>query len=88
VEYTLTVLDEHGNRIIEIGNLDAPEVVGRAVGGGGSGAEGPPVTSRAWFWVVIGVAAAAAVGGGIAAGVILWDQSQTVSVATEVSTAF
>jgi hypothetical protein len=95
VEFSILVLDEHGNRIINLGNDDVPEVAGRPVGpaGGGLGeggtvTPGRPLAQRAWFWVVIGLVAAAAVGGGVAAGIVLYDQSQTVTVATDVSTVF
>lgn len=82
VEYSLLILDEYGNRILEFGDDEVPEVVGTA-----SSDSGRPVARRAWFWVVLGVTAAV-VAGGVTMGVLLWDQSETPSVSTHVSTVF
>ncbi len=70
IEYVVQLLDEHGNRIRELGTEDEPRVVGRdpaatggVVGGdGGDGGGGIPV----WVWGIVGgVAAVAGVGLGL-----------------------
>jgi len=82
VEYVVQILDRHGNRLVELGNEDAPEVVGRPIGSGGRVEEGPE--SRAWLWAVIGVSAAVVVASIVATGVVLGLQSGEVGIRTGV----
>jgi hypothetical protein len=81
VEYVVQVLDGHGNRLVEIGNEDAPEVAGRAAAGQDVETEPP---SRAWIWAVIGVGAAVVVASVVATGVVLGIQSGEVGFRTTV----
>ncbi len=93
VEFILRVLDEHGNHIIDLGSEDEPERIGEP--------ETPPqsagivsqssivhrrVTSRAWFWAIIGSVALMAASGGIAMGMLLPDQmDKSMEGVTEVT---
>jgi hypothetical protein len=98
VEYTLALLDEHGNRLLQRGDEEVPDAVGSNTStttvvatdttSEGTTTQPAAARSRTWLWIVLGVAAAAVVGGAIATGVVLHQQSQTVSIATEVKVGF
>lgn len=71
IEYVVQLLDEHGNRIREMGTEDEPRIVGRdpatsgGVVGGSEGGGGVP----GWVWGVVGgVVAAAGLGLGLGFG--------------------
>jgi len=70
IDYAVQVLDEHGNRLAEIGTEDRPHVFGEppAVvpppGGDDDGSGGIPV----WVWIVGGVVAAGALALGLGFG--------------------
>ena len=68
VDYAVLVLDEHGNRLAELGNEDEPRVFGEApMGGPGPGA-GPSEGGGGipkWVWIVGGVVVAGAVALGV-----------------------
>lgn len=81
VEYVVQILDEHGNRLFELGNEDAPEAAGqRAV----ETQVDEERSSDAWLWAVIGVTATIAVASAIATGVVLGIQSGKVGMETTV----
>jgi len=69
IEYVVQVLDGDGNRILERGTEDVPNVVGRepqpvgapVEGGAAEGGGGAPT----WLWVALGVVAAAGLGVGL-----------------------
>lgn len=65
IEYVVRLLDEQGNRLVEIGDDDSPrsDEPDRRSGLGGSGPSEPFVGS-AWFWVGTGALVAGAAAGG------------------------
>ncbi|MCC7536582.1 MAG: hypothetical protein IT379_10235 [Deltaproteobacteria bacterium] len=81
VEFNLVVLDEHNNRLLELGSDDDPRVVGRPrVPIGPGREESSSVFASPWFWV----ATAVLIGGGVVTGIVLADQAGTVGGESEV----
>ncbi len=70
IDYAVQVLDEHGNRLAEIGTEDEPHIFGEAPvvvppsGGDDGASEGIPM----WVWIVGGVVVAGAVAIGLGFG--------------------
>ncbi|MEM9070401.1 MAG: hypothetical protein AAGE52_17990 [Myxococcota bacterium] len=58
IEYVIQLLDEHGNRLVELGTEDEPRSVGRdvatGVGGGGSENDDDRGGIPVWVWAVVG----------------------------------
>ncbi|MCB9611634.1 MAG: hypothetical protein H6721_25055 [Sandaracinus sp.] len=68
IEYAVEVLDEAGNRLVQLGTTDTPNVVGRdpVVAGTGPGAREEGGGVPGWVWGLVGgVVAAAAIGTGL-----------------------
>jgi hypothetical protein len=88
VEYVVQILDRYDNRILEIGDEDAPEAIGRPAGSAEVVAQPAPTVeprrSRAWLWAVIGVSAGVVVASVVATGVVLGIQAGQVGVRTSV----
>lgn len=82
VEFNIVVVDEHNNRLLEIGSDDDPRVVGRprVPVGTGQREESSSVFASPWFWI----ATAVVVGGGVVTGIVLADQAGTVDAHTSV----
>ena len=79
IEYVVQVLDEHGNRLVDLGSEDEPNVVGRdpviagGTPGGGGGGEDEDDGVPGWVWGVVGVVVVAA-GAGVGLGLALRDK--------------
>lgn len=81
VDYYVTVLDEYGNHIIELGSATEPLSEGGDQGDASGGRPG----RRRTLWIVLGTVGGALLVGGITAAVILGTQDQDSGIATEVT---